>query len=342
MEISIRYLPPRICFRELVVRWSLSMFLAASVSLSGAPLAMAGQDCTESDISFMPLRDFNRFLVHYSSDGDRLKQLEAQIAGDLALWGQGDVAKLACRSPTEWSWTNHAYASFLLHLRMLYSEDSAPVPPPSFMPKFTFQRIGLSGSGRSMVITNLTFAHHSNGQAGCPLEAVEDQQQSGADVCPQPEPSAPELDINVSTGNFSTHYGRAGLYYQWTNMGNLGFLLGGAIEYHLPTESLGGSLSEALRARYGPTRADATLGVGFWQLSVRGSLQHVLNDGVKNPTTKTLEVFYHMRGLPDALAFYVRGYDGRDYYNINFERPIRRIEFGVTFSWQAIAQPGGI
>ena len=321
----------------LVCRGFLPMFAILTVGLLAQPAAgrssvapdSPSQDCAESTILFMPLRDTNR--VHFGKDPSR--HLEAQIGGDVALWGQDDVTNLACDENKKWA--GQAYASAFVRLRMLTEKTSAPVAPPSFMPKFTYQLIGRGAS--NAVVVNFTFAHHSNGQSGCPFE---NQIRFDDKKCEFPDGSDPHPEINVDTGSFSTHYGRVGFHYYLTNGANLGLLLGVGGEQHLWSGRFG-SLSKELRARYGPTRTDATLGVSLWRLTLRGALQHIHGDSVAfSPTSRTVEGFWYIRRLPNALAVHASYYNGRDYYNINFEQHIRRFVVGVTFGWQPAAPLG--
>ncbi len=69
--------------------------------------------------------------------------LEAQIAGDVPIWGHRRVRSIAATSNSHDSfrWAPQCYATMLFRLRMLDS-PSRPIRPPSFMPKITCQYIG--------------------------------------------------------------------------------------------------------------------------------------------------------------------------------------------------------
>ena len=258
----------------------LSVILAA-MSLA-VPMAIAQNTAVEVDVT--PLRESNRFLLGRGIFGDSAERpyLEAQIAGDVALWGHGgvrDIGQMPERSDrNQWRWAHQAYATASLRLRMLDTR-STPVPPPSFMPKFTHQSIGVnwhSHRSASMLIVNLVpYAHHSNGQSGCPLQG----QEPVNGTCEMAPGQDLNLKLNVDTGNFSTNYTQAGIHYRFVCPGctpSYGVTLGGTLEHHLEYPVIAGNLSDDLRERYGPTRQQFMVGVNVGRVSLRGSFERIL------------------------------------------------------------------
>lgn len=324
------------------------------------------QDDEPSVFDTVLFRDGNRIVIGPGVLDQRRSfssiALEAQIAGDVPLWGQGGVRALEEDADNEgqYRWSSQGYASIMLRLRMLATR-SVPVAPPSFMPKFTYQGIGLkrTGSTRSMYIVNAVFGHHSNGQAGCPLvdQVVETVVLDGRsrERCSRLEESvANDTTLNIATGNFSTHYIRTGVYYRriW-NVGGLRagwddlkgprtgwseFFVGGRVEQH--QFGMKGAIAAELVDRYGMTQIEGVAGISlgsrwiFDRVDVRMSYRHVVGDVAINRAWAG-EYFLYFKKRPDIGVFF-RNYTGRDYYNINFERYLRRLEIGLTFNWESI------
>ena len=311
-----------------------------------------------------PLRDSNRFLYsRFSSvespvrsqgavdpssgeDDEGRTFLEAQIAGDVPIWGHREVRHLGGNvggnlNDGQFHQAQQIYASMMVRLRMT-AGVSAPIPPPSFMPKVTYQRLGfrLNEESASTVIFSSAFGHHSNGQSGCPIEG---QVRNDQNNCVLPPGSPPRPAINIATGSFSTHYIQSGLYYRRVNLQGDGFGLreigyGGSVEYHLPCVK--GALCE-LADRYGRTRLSISGGPTFYdvpgidRLAVRLTLQRVLGCDVEFPIAGAVEVIPF---FSSDFGLYFRMYSGPDYYNINFERKLWRAEMGATFDWGDIVR----
>ena len=286
--------------------------------------------------------------------------LEAQIAGDVPLWGQSGVRDLdqSALKDAERRWASQGYATMMLRLRML-ATTSAPVAPPSFMPKFTYQGVGFKRGHRlnSMVVINAVFGHHSNGQSGCSLvnqvfeEIVVDDGRKHGVCLPAPESTDVTSALNVATGNFSTHYIQASAYHRLIRVARgpgqpAEIFYGIAIEQH--QFGMKGAISAELAERYGMTQIESVVGTSlgsvwiFDRVDGRLSYRHVLGDVTINRAVAA-EYFLYFRARPDVGLFF-RTYSGRDYYNINFEQYLRRIEIGLTFNWESIlrAVPGGL
>ena len=285
--------------------------------------------------------------------------LEAQIAGDVALWGQAGVRALEGSAVygAARRWSSQGYATMMLRLRMM-AQTSSPVAPPSFMPKFTYQGIGLKRNrdSGSMVVVNAVFGHHSNGQSGCSLvgqvvEAVSLEDGRQEERCsPIEESIAKTAALNVETGNFSTHYIQASVYHRLIRFGRETGIreisYGVAMEQH--QFGMKGAIGPELVERYGMTQVEGVFGFSFrniwiWdRIDARSSYRHVLGDVAINRAFAT-EYLLYFKAKPDVGVFF-RNYSGRDYYNINFERNLRRVEIGLTFNWEGItrAVPRGL
>ena len=350
---------PTVSFAAVLLHVILAILATGLLASMAAGQTTFDREPSEEGTIFntTPLRDGNRFIFGGGLPDPQELQFEAQIAGDVPIWGQRGLQTLADRvlrshSPFRRRWSHQGYATALLRLRMI-DAPSAPVAPPSFMPKLTIQGIGFkrhSRSKASMILVNgVPYGHHSNGQAGCALQG-----QSGESCLPliDPPQGNPNPPINVDTGSFSTNYIRAGLYYRQMYLSEedtvrTELTAGGAVERHVgfwPYSK--GSLSDDFESRYGRTRLRFTLGAAvnnsdvFDRIDIRYHGQIIL--GVAGDRyINVLETLMFFKGRPD-LGLYYRVYTGRDYYNINFEEYIRKIEVGATFSWESIirALPG--
>ena len=310
-----------------------------------------------------PLRDSNRFLwgrfsfesplePQASADPGETQRdirtfLEAQVAGDVPILGQQRVRHLAGNvggtlDDREFHAAHQLYATMMIRLRMTTGE-STPIPAPSFMPKITYQRLAfrLSAQSASTIVFTLAFGHHSNGHAGCPFEG-QDRRGANTPCMPLPD-SSPRPTINDGTGSFSTHYIQSGLYYRRADLPRAGFTFGeiaygASIEYHLPC--IKGALCE-LRDRYGGVRLSTSGGLtlrgvtGFDRIAVRSTVQGILGPDVRNPYAIAFEVVPFI--TPD-FGPYLRTYSGQDYYNVHFDKHLRRLEIGLTFAWGDIVR----
>ena len=299
-----------------------------------------GERCTFS--AERRIRRAERDLEAYNTRKDRqgFKPIyEAQLAGDVPIWGQDKVrrAARAAERNAGMQWAPQAYATMMVRLRQLHGQSN-PVPPPSFMPKGTLQFLGFhpvapNQNHTSTTAIDFTFGHHSNGQRDCPF--LDQMRDEDTDKCRPLESEILHVsDINSRSGNFSTHYRRVRVHHrrrgeswQWT--------LGGALERHLSSpDGAGGTLPDDLADRYGRTRAWFIGDVGYRPVYFRlwwGRIGH--GSAVKNGVMRGLELFVYLKSKPD-VALYIANGAGQDAYNINFESGVRPpFAIGVTYSW---------
>lgn len=278
---------------------------------------------------------------------------QAQIAGDLPLGGQRKVRALAAkvaRLPPDGKRhsTGQFYATMALRLRMMYSK-SRPVLPPSFMPKVTYQRIGLkkeASTKATMHVKHLVFGHHSNGQVDCPFFGQSRDEAGECEVMTPEDVTA--AAINYLSGNFSTHYIQGSWYRRRITLLDGRTIqaetsMGGGIEYHLSRGT--GAMDGALRQRYGGVRLwgviarDTPSGI-----SVRTRVTIIL--GLVPPRLSGLtphQVSHRYRLEVEAVKWltnlhglYGRLYLGQEPYNIQFERGGPRGEVGIRFNWEEV------
>ena len=348
---------------RIVAVFVMVVFVAATLAAAGQENSTAESDESEASVFDATLfRDGNKIVfgpgifsqqTFLGSEDDPIA-LEAQIAGDVPLWGQEGVDMLSTTATVGGRrvWSSQAYATMMVRLRMM-NTTSAPVAPPSFMPKFTYQGVGLlrkRNNRSSMVVVNAVFGHHSNGQSGCSLEdqPVEDivtgGKKRGTRCLPVPENVAATIPLNVATGNFSTHYVQAGVYHRVlrtaTGQGrSREFVYGGSIEQH--QFGMKGAIAPELVDRYGMTQVEGFYGMSFDRMGfidrwdMRASVRFVLQNTVRYRYALASEHFLYFRARPDIGVFF-RLYQGRDYYNINFENNVARLEIGATFNWENI------
>ncbi len=205
-------------------------------------------------------------------------------------------------------------------LRQL-SGGSAPVPPPSYMPRATFYYWGpglrfLRGADpNAFPYAWFMFSHHSNGQEGDPVN---------------PLTGAP----NYSTGNFSTNFVEGGVsltrseptagfagtqlsaaYYPlaWSDehqrlYGRMRIRV--AEEFIAPFD-MGAATSS--RFRFELTWMGGPMGDGFHTVAHRFNYSGTV---ILNPNAQD-------------FATFVNWYNGQDYYNIRYDRRIQVIRLGV-------------
>ena len=261
--------------------------------------------------------------------------LEAQIAGDVPLWGQEKVRRAAVAAflrPNENSqWALQGYFTMMIRFRMMHG-DSKPIPPPSFMPKLTWQFLGFHGMQPSMTAVNLTVGHHSNGQRACPF--MNQEKDSEGKCIPLPPNEIATTLLNSEEGNFSTHYLQGRVYHTFYGNGYES-TIGSGLEYHLSAkEGGGGSLRTALAERYGKGRWWLSGGVVLDRLHVRGSWGRIFHGSeVESHYNGMFAVHFRLRDRP-GLSIYGRVLQGQDIYNINFEaKSSPSLDIGFAFDW---------
>ena len=285
-----------------------------------------------------------RDLEAYNNRKDRqgLNSIyEAQLAGDVPIWGQQKVrdAADAAERNARTGWTPQVYLTMMVRLRMLHGESN-PVPPPSFMPKGTlqllyFHPVAPSENHTSTTAIDLTLGHHSNGQTDCPF--LDQAVNENGKCIPLTPDDVPVADINIKSGNFSTHYLRVRINQRWRSDSWQG-TVGGGIELH-PSNHRGteGRLSNALAERYGRTRIWLTGDFGSRHVYFRGWFGGILHgSALRNRLVRRLEAFAYLRSNPD-VALYLASRAGQDIYNISFESDVGwpDVAFGATFGWGA-------
>jgi hypothetical protein len=204
-------------------------------------------------------------------------------------------------------------------LRQL-SGGSAPVPPPSYMPRATLYYWGpgvgflRGGDPNVFPYSWFMFSHHSNGQEGSPIDTAGTR--------------------NYATGNFSMNYVELGLSRTRSEpaAGFAGTQL--SVTYHPP------AWADAHQHLYGNTRIRvaedliAPLSLGS-NASSHFRLELTWMGGPMGPAFQTPRRRFNYSGtvifnpLDKDFATFLNGYDGQDYYNIRYDRRIRIIRMGV-------------
>ena len=267
---------------------------------------------------------------------------EAQLGGDVPIWGQDGVRHAALAVAAERNnhtqWAAQVYFAMMIRLRMLHG-PSNPVPPPSFVPKTTLQLLGFHSVGRarnrtSMTAIDLTFGHHSNGQTDCPfLEQAADDDDN---CIPLFADDISGAEINRVSGNFSTHYFQSRVHHQLRGRSiPWQAIFGGGFEHHLTTENGSrGSLRRDLAERYGRTRIWGSAEGGYKGVHFRGWAGWIIHGSVvRRKWMGGLEVLVYVKSNPDIGA-YIRTSGGQDMYNINFESEVGgSVDVGLVFNW---------
>lgn len=280
--------------------------------------------------------------------------LEAQIGGDVSVGRHSAVRALAFsveqRPPDgKLHSTWQVYATMVLRLRMMRSV-SAPILPPSFMPKITYQHLGFSKTGpttATMHATHVVFGHHSNGQTGCPFFG-QPRRQDGE--CVEIAPGTPTGDINYATGNFSTHYVEFSKYWRWiafdpvAALPPIGKTVAVGIEQHMPCKKGEDKMSRRrlgqwgtmchLARRYGTRRLWVTVALDKPRYRLHARIMAIFGPEVTERYWGEGEFVLRLEDWPDLS---IRAYGGQDPYNIRFEEVIGRFEIGFIFNWEDAA-----
>ncbi|NVJ21565.1 MULTISPECIES: hypothetical protein [Myxococcus] len=239
-------------------------------------------------------------------------------------------------------WFLSAVLTPSIHLRLL-NTPSAPVIPPSYIPKATFQVAhlrmlpGPKENARArrglMLAANLIVGHYSNGQDGCYFS---NQMRVNGACSPPPEQG--ELPLNELTGSFSTNFLRGELHA----LGALAadqeldsaWLVGGGSFLELNTAVGPGGIADYQRNVYGD---------GNWGVSVLGERlwnQHrfQLEIAVSAPFGETPHRGATVSAEATALPYWGAGFGvfaryihGQDYYNILFLERVNLWQFGLVF-----------
>jgi len=224
-------------------------------------------------------------------------------------------------------------ASFILrendkaHLMMVFTPQiiirmfntrSYPVKTPSYMPHvslfYSFGEI----SHKNMNSLFLRFGHHSNGQRG---------------------PTYLENgDINLETGDFSTNYFElGGIYAFYNNYINKIFFYESSFEYHLKEFT-----QPAILGKYGLYRWNNKFSIlsspkffsnkEHFQMDAKfnwmfGSINDWTALNYKRLGIE-LTLFYNPKFLAE-LGFFIKYYQGMDYYNIYFDHHLTVLRFGI-------------
>jgi len=216
-------------------------------------------------------------------------------------------------------------------LRM-YNEDSYPVRTPSFMPRATFFfKVRESSSHQQDLFTYLSWCHHSNGQNGSFYN--EDS-----------------VTINTKTGNFSTNLIEGGIFFSHPDRKvpyTINYLkLSISYHYHQAPElrniygrwrffsdfQSSANLSKVLRV-FGRSANNPVNHNAFLSQSIR--LGWIGGDiaNVGAIDAKRLVFRYTISFKPSFLndvTLFVQYYYGQDYYNINFNRTLKVLRFGIA------------
>ena len=293
----------------------------------------------------------NYFVPTVGPVGDEQLFFEGQAASHLFLWNQW--AKVQEPNTPRWLFVNNFGVTFILRVRMV-QEPSAPVRPPSYIPRIDYQLFALRRTRADLVdlfeLRLTPWGHHSNGQTGCAFASGVDGGAPDPEDCLVVDPDDPPRgSVNFRTGDFSTsffivggHYARIGLDHdRWQKWR---VAIGGLFEGN-PREWGPGSIS-ALDARlYGQWRAkvEAELRYRFVRPfgipfltgmgSLTGSAEVMWHVAPGIPWHREIvEASYQPDGFRGAGVF-VRYFSGQDTLNVLYAAGrTELVAFGIIWS----------
>lgn len=212
------------------------------------------------------------------------------------------------------------------------NEDSYPIRTPSYIPKATFFYKILKGNGqRQDFYVYLSWCHHSNGQNGSFY-------------------NTDSITINTKTGNFSTNLMEGGIFLSgWDRKipYTINYLkLSASYHYHQAPElrQIYGrlrffsdfqssiNLSKVLRI-FDRTVNNPVSHNAFLSQSIRVGWIAGNISNVKSMDSERLIFRYTLSFKPSFLndvTLFAQYYYGQDYYNINFNRTLRVLRFGIA------------
>jgi hypothetical protein len=240
---------------------------------------------------------------------------------------------------------------FLVRLRQ-HGGFSSPLRNPSFMPRFTVQRLSVRrkkpgdfAEGNWIKVFGplvVPWGHHSNGGSGC-LFLEDDVNADCADPLP-PE----QRRVNTQNGSFSTNYVRLGYGFEqdWPDR-NESFVRKGwsAMAWvELNPKKWGpGALDDAQRRIYGPERIGVSLKGELrtklfkWDVNwaLNPQYEYIHYDLKPAPGASPHRFIVDLTGVKDSGRFRgwglaARFYQGQDFYNLLFIRDIRRVQIGLV------------
>jgi len=249
--------------------------------------------------------------------------------------------------------------AFKMRLRQL-GGFSSPLHNPSFMPKFTLQRLSVTRKRAGDFLSDdsigvnwikvfgpeiVLWGHHSNGGSGClSLE----EQAPDCDSAVPPE----QRTVNTQNGSFSTDYVRLGYHFlkgrpdasgRWFRRS---FSVGGWVELN-PSHWGPGSIPPGQRAIYGPTRLGVItelqqqfkLRGNHWNASLNPSYEYIKFDHKPAPDSSPHRFIVDLSAVKDegklrGWGLALRFYQGQDFNNLLFIRDIRRVQFGLVVDQQ--------
>jgi hypothetical protein len=256
----------------------------------------------------------------------------------------------------DWRFVNSLAVTFVLHLRMV-QEHSAPVRPPSYIPRLDYQLFGVHRtSPDQLVLTELRltpWGHHSNGQQDCPFAEPSSVADGVPVQCvgnPDPVHNPPIGFVNYRTGDFSTSYFTVGghvarialdeeRYTRWRS--GIGFLFEGN-----PPNWGPGTRSEETAQMYGVWRAKGEgelrvhLDLRSWltgMVSLTGSAEAMWPVANGIPGDREIVELAYQPDVFRGMGGFVRWFSGQDDLNLLYAAG-RTTKVVVGIIWSASPQ----
>jgi len=209
-------------------------------------------------------------------------------------------------------------------LRM-YNKESFPVRTPSYLPRVIISKQFLNQNKQKDLFLFASWFHHSNGQDGAFFN--EDS-----------------TTINTSSGNFSTNWLEAGMFFSRQRGANIHFFKMNALYSYKQDENLDRlygryrtfldyqsqwNLSKTLRFLHSDYfENNKVLLTNYFRVGYIGG--NVIN--TKSFDLKRLIFRYTVTYKPAYfrdVSFFIQYYYGQDYYNIYFNRTLKVLRFGL-------------
>lgn len=337
---------------------------ALAVLLIGTAPGLAGAAEPDPEAGWPPARLVPRveFLersgIHYNLPptgpaGDYPLIFEAQAAPHLYFANQLGLVE---RPGVTRRWFQAVALTFNLRLRMV-SDRSAPVRPPSYMPRldyqlFRYSRAGGAPSGQLHLLElRASVGHHSNGQQFCSFVAAAPRPGTPPEAPPCEQPTrgnVPNDRVNYRSGDFATNFAVVGAHLARIWLDGERFearrAAGGLLFEANPRGMDPGGIGAAQYRLYGPYRARLEAEAqwhhdrpfGFADLSgtssVAGSVEIMSQTGRGIPRDREVAEAWHVLDGMGGFGLFVRFVSGQDYLNVLYAAGrVNMVQIGLTW-----------
>jgi len=252
------------------------------------------------------------------------------------------------------SWFQAVNLTFNLRLRMV-SDRSAPVRPPSYMPRLDYQLFhywpSAGAAGLYLLELRASVGHHSNGQQFCAFLRASPPPGTAPEAPPCEAPArdaVPNDRVNYRSGDFATNYAILGAHLARLWLDPQRFearrLSGGLLLEANPLGLDPGGIGRPQYDLYGPFRVRAEaeaqwhqeLPFGLRDLAgtsaLAASVELMSRTGSGIPRDREIAEASHVLDGMGGFGVFVRFVSGQDYLNVLYAAGrVNMLQVGITW-----------